>query len=423
MAEKTRKGGQMKRTRGTGSIFRMKGSANYWIKYYRNGKPIRESADTTKEQKAGKLLQQRLGQVENGTLIDPPNRRLTVDDIYTSLLQVYQIDDKASFEGTEQRWNKRLKLHFGGVRALNVTTPTIERYVLWCREQGLANATINRDMAALRRAFNLALRSRRIQQVPAFPRLKESAPRSGFIEEPQYRELVKHARVLWLRALLTTAYSFGFRKGELLNLRVKQVNILERTIRLNAGETKSGDGRVVRLTQDALLLLQACISGKGGDDYVFTRENGEQVCDFREAWASLCCAAGLGQVLCPNCSNSGQGIAVAVDSEGRCVQCKKRPKHPLYVGPIFHDLRRSAVRNMVRRGIGERVAMQISGHKTRTVFDRYNIVSESDLIEAARKIEAGQQENSFGQSLGRAGTKSRRLQLLSSESLLVGGYC
>ena len=92
--------------------------------------------------------------------------------------------------------------------------------------------------------------------------------------------------------------------------------------------------------------------GKQPEDYLLTRENGEPVRDLRGTWETLTEAAGL-------------------------------------PGLLLHGFRRSAVRNMIRRGIAERVAMRISGHKTRSVFDRYNIVSETDLADAACKIEAG----------------------------------
>ena len=230
----------------------------------------------------------------------------------------------------------------------------LNRYVASCREQGLSNGTINRDLAALRRAFNLALMAGKLQKVPCFPHLKESAPRSGFVEEAAYDRLAKNARELWSGALLATAYSFGFRKGELLGLRVRQVDLLNRSIRLNAGETKSGDGRAVKMTQDVFILLQACIAGKAEDDFVFTRAKGQPVVGFRKRWEKLTTLAELS-------------------------------------GLLFHDLRRSAVRNMVRRGVPETVAMKISGHKTRAVFDRYNVTSEADLADAARKIEAGKQ--------------------------------
>jgi integrase len=184
------------------------------------------------------------------------------------------------------------------------------------------------------------------------PALKESAPREGFVEESAYSRLARNARELWLRALLATAYTLGFRKGELLNLKVRQIDLLNRSIRLNAGETKSGDARVVKMTQDVFVLLQACVSGKGDGDFVFTRPDGTRVAGFRKRWEKLTTAAG-----CPRL--------------------------------LFHDLRRSAVRNMVRRGVPETVAMKISGHQTRDIFDRYNITSETDIADAAQKIEAG----------------------------------
>jgi len=171
------------------------------------------------------------------------------------------------------------------------------------------------------------------------------------VEEPQYRELVKHAPELWLRSLLAVAYTFGFRKGELLAMRCNQVDLASRTIRLWRGTTKSGEPRQVKMTSEVCVLLTACLLGKNPTDYVFSRNGGTPILDFRGRWDSLCEAAGL-------------------------------------EGLLFHDLRRSAVRNLIRAGVSERVAMEIS------VFDRYNVVSEGDLADAARKIEAVP-ENSY----------------------------
>lgn len=358
----------MSRPRGTGSIYQYKGCSVWYVKYYKaNGVAVRESSHSDKRKVAENLLKTRLAEIQTGNYIEPTNRKLTVDDLYASLLADYRANELASVEGAEQRWQVRLKGEngevklepgrlqqtFGGLRAINVTTDMLNKYVASCREEGLSNATINRDLSALRRAFKLAVKAGQMQKAPNFPHLKEAAPRSGFVEQADYDKLKSKARPLWLRGMLATAYAFGFRKSELLNLRVKQVDLLNRSIRLNAGETKSGDGRVVKLTQDVFILLQACGAGKDADAFVFTRENGKPIEDFRGAWEKLCSDAGI-------------------------------------PGLLFHDLRRSAVRNMVRRGVPEVVAMKISGHKTRSVFDRYNIVSESDLDEAARKIEAGQ---------------------------------
>ena len=118
----------------------------------------------------------------------------------------------------------------------------------------------------------------------------------------------------------------------------------------SAEQSLNDEGRVVIMTDTVRRLLEPCVAGKSAGDYVFTRANGKPVRDFRGAWKKVCEQAGVPELL-------------------------------------FHDLRRSAVRNMVRSSIPERVAMQISGHKTRSIFDRYNIVSERDLCDAARAME------------------------------------
>jgi integrase len=250
------------------------------------------------------------------------------------------------------------------MRAIDVTTDEVNKYVETRQTEGAENGTINRELAALKRMFSLAYRStpRKVYQAPAFQRLRENPPRRGFVEETQYRQLAKKCPQLWLRVMLALGYSFGFRKSEILNLRLRQVDLLSRTLTLDPGTTKNSDGRIVKLTSKTFELLRQCMLSKTAEDFVVSRPDGQPVRDFRGAWSKLTVAAKL-------------------------------------PWSLFHDLRRSAIRNMVRRGVPEAVAMRISGHRTRSIFDRYNIVNESDLAEAARRIEQGSIRES-GHTLG-----------------------
>lgn len=340
-----------KRPRGTGSIYRQPGSNYWWIGYPHNERYIRESSGSTKKIDAESVLKQRLAAIQTGTFAGPEMDRILVEELAEDFLRDYRVNAK-DVEFAERCW-KHLKPFFGQMRAVRVTTDHINRYILHRRSEGAANATINRELAALKRMFNMAARSTppKVLRAPSFPqRLKESAPRAGFLEDEQYRKLVEQNPPLWLRAMLAVAYSFGFRKNELLWMRVRQVDFLDRTLRLEPGTTKNGEGRIAPMTEEVYRLLSECVRGKGPNDFLFSRANGEPVRNFRGAWTKLTKTAGL-------------------------------------PGLLFHDLRRSSVRNMVRRGVPERVAMAISGHKSRSVFDRYNIVSESDIFEAARRIE------------------------------------
>jgi len=110
--------------------------------------------------------------------------------------------------------------------------------------------------------------------------------------------------------------------------------------------------------------------------YIFHLD-GNPVGDFRRSWATACVAAGLGQFVCDDCNQ--------IVDRPSCKQCGQESR---YVGRTFHDFRRSASRNMVRAGVPEKVAMKVTGHKTRSMFDRYNIVNEDDLRDAMDRTQA-----------------------------------
>jgi len=163
-----------------------------------------------------------------------------------------------------------------------------------------------------------------------------------------------------VKPIVTFAFWTGCRKGEILSLIWPQVDLIERVVRLEPGETKNDEARVIPLVDELyeMLAMQKAARDLKWPEcpWVFSR-CGRKIKNFRRAWDQACKAAGI------------------IDENGDPAR-------------LFHDLRRTGVRNLIRAGVPERVAMMISGHKTRSVFDRYNIVSERDLHEAGRRLNA-----------------------------------
>lgn len=355
----------MKRKKGDGSVFQR--GAVWWIKYYRNGKPYRETSGSDKESEARKQLKKRLGEIALGRFVGPDAERVTIRELAKQYLNDYRINERKSLDkaedmitridrdGTEK--DSPLMEYFGDCRAHSLGTDRIKSYISLRQEQSAANGTINRELAALKRMFNLGVQSEMIYRKPYIPMLQENNVRKGFFEYGEFMAL-RDALPDYLKTVVTFAYYTGWRKQEILTLKWNQVDLNACTVRLDPGSTKNRAGRIVILDGELLEAIQAQwdrrkvaeIPGQSPTLlclYVFHR-NGNPIRDFRDIWAKTCKSTGL-------------------------------------AGKLFHDFRRSAVRNMVRAGVPERVAMSVSGHKTRSVFDRYNIVSEDDLRDAARR--------------------------------------
>jgi integrase len=338
-----------------GTVYKRGDSQFYWIKYNRGGKSYSESSKSTIKDVARKFLRQREGDIAKGKLPGVHFDKVTFEDIAKDFLNDYAVNKKKS--QLQARINvDHLKNYFGGMKATEIDTSRIRIYIKGRIEAGAKASTINRSLSALRRMFSLAVEAGKLDSKPHFPMLKERNVRTGFFTDDDYYAL-RAKLPPHLVAPVTVGYRFGLRKGEVLRLTWDRINLKEATLKLERSDTKNEKGRTVFLDEELRLMIQALYDDRKKlgaiTPYVFLNNtNTGPLKDFRGAWATACKEAGLS-------------------------------------GRMFHDLRRSAVRNMVRRGVSENVAMSISGHKTRAIFDRYDIVSEADLKAATEKIVAG----------------------------------
>jgi integrase len=340
-----------KRQRGTGSVYPR--GATWWAQYYGSNGKIRVSTGETDPKKAERFLRRKIGEVEAGIAPAVGSSRVKYEDFRAALLLHYQ--------AKKRKWLRHRKDggeayvadlchvddYFRGWRVKAITTDAIEKFVLKRQEEGAANGTVNRALSLLRRMFMLQVKRDKIRrnEVPYFEMLEESGARQGFLQHADYQKL-RQELPEYLRPVLALAYHTAMRKGEILGLRWDTIDLLAAEIRLY--DTKNGEPRTIPLAGEVLEMLKIERERNTGE-WVFTRD-GEPIGSFFKAWKSAAKRAGL-------------------------------------PGLLFHDLRRSGIRNLVRSGVSESVAMKISGHKDPKVFSRYNVTSTKDLKDAASKLE------------------------------------
>lgn len=350
-----------RRPKGSGSLWRPKTrgveQAVWWMSYSprRGARPVRESTHTTVRTEAERILRARVAAVDRGEP-DPTAQHATIADLQAMVETDYRNNGRRTVRNVAFAF-ARLAQHFGSsFPARNLDGAAVEKYKVARIKAGARNATVNSELAQLRRGLRLAYRQKQVTVLPSFSLLRPGRPRTGFLEPDQFGAIVRQLAPD-LQPLATFLYWTGWRKSEATTLQWRMVDIRAGVIRIE--ESKNDEARTIPYA--ALPALKEVIEVQRANTTTVERRDGKvipwvfhrggrPVLAFFGAWAGACKRAGL-------------------------------------PGRLVHDMRRSAARNMTRAGIPQAVAMQIGGWKTASVFKRYAIVDEKMIAENLTKLD------------------------------------
>jgi integrase len=221
----------------------------WWMRYYRHGQRFEESARTTKYEEARDLLKVKEGDIAKGVPVSPRAGRLRFEDAVADVLNDYAVNGRKSHDHVKRRIELHLAPALRGRRMSDITTADIRAFTKRRLDAGAAAAEINRELAILKRAYSLAIKAGRLQVRPHIPMLAEHNVRRGFLEPAQFA-LVKAELPVALQPILQFAYLTGWRlRSEVMPLEWRNVDWQGRTVRLDPGTTKSGEGRTFPFTR------------------------------------------------------------------------------------------------------------------------------------------------------------------------------
>ncbi len=377
----------------------------WWIKYFQTGREYRESSGSPNKKDAVKLLRLREGKIVEGKFPGLHVERVTLESIMLDVLNDYERNDKKSIGGI-RRYIKTMRAFFGECRAKEITTARVNKYMAARKKALAANASINLELSFLKRAFSLAVKAEKLDRAPYIPKLAVNNVRPFFFEHEDYLK-IKEALPDHLKPVIMLAYHSGMRREEMLSLTWDKVDLVSGRIVLAVGSTKNKEARIIPIAGELLetLIKQRQDSEKLYPECPFVfHYKGKRMRDCRGAWEQALQACGFNPTyICKTCG-AISAFPIGTDNrkrqrvviKGRTVKrrtledtlaCHSCGSDKLRrYGRTMHDFRRSSVRNTVRSGVPESIAMKLSGHKTRSVFDRYNIVNEADLEAATAKI-------------------------------------
>jgi integrase len=348
-----------------GHVIQLVETPTWWIRYQVDGREQRVSARSADRSVAESLLHTLAGDHAVREVVGQTARSVVGDfnSAADALIAEYALNGRRSLRTLTLRLRKHLRPVFGSLALTAITTSRVRVFMEQRHSAGASNATINRDLITLKRVLSLAVQDGTLDRKPYIPLLKEHNIRRGFFEREEF-ERIQAQLPADMQGVAAFAFVTGWRTpSEILRLEWRHVDFDLREVRLDPGTTKNGEGRVFPFTAALAQVLEAQRTGAATlaargvpSRHVFCYTQGPRVghpigaTNYIHRWWAARRAAG-----CPT--------------------------------RIPHDFRRTAVRNLVRAGVPERVAMQLTGHKTRAIFERYNVVSPGDLQDAARRLD------------------------------------
>ena len=332
-----------------GAIYRQKGCANWFIKFYVDREVQREATGTANRDEALAILKRRVDDASNGRHVDAC-QRITWNEMRTLLLEDYRF--KGNRTDPVPRL-ARLTEHFGTMLGEQITAASIREYSKKRLSAGAAPATLRRELAILKRMLRLA--SERLPRVPLVVLPRVNNARQGFFEEEDLQRILPHLPE-HARNLVEFLYLTGWRSGEAFALQWSDVDWRQKTVFLR--DSKNREPRVFPFKYHPRV------------EVALLRQR-DQVTRWERAHSRLC----------PWVFHwRGRRIGKLRRSWLRACQLAGMP------GRLIHDFRRTAVRNLIRAGVQQAIAMKITGHKTDSIFRRYLIVDEELLAQATGAV-------------------------------------
>lgn len=346
----------------------------YWWCWYKEGKNIkRVSTKKTLKRDAKEVLYQleesarKYSEYKN----HPDYRETKLSDILQIYVDDYvrEIPERQHTDEYTKRvgYTNNLLSYFNerygmDIPVININPEMVDEYIEWRRKKNnknntiseVKNATINRDLSCLRRAFQLGYENKLVLTIPYIRKLPERNIRTGVFDITEIIKLEEHLPD-YLKLPVWFAFLSSWRKSEVFNLKWHNINLRDGSVYIEPDKTKNQDGKVYYFDDD---MKQRFINHYNemekldkieSNDYVFQNNRGK-IKDFRKDWKKSLIEAGLPETM------------------------------------LFHDLRRSGIINMVNSGVPYNVVMKVSGHKTRAVFDRYFITPEEELRSVSQRV-------------------------------------